>query len=435
MSGRGWLVVAGLWMGSGVGGALEVSAQDDPSGDRLRVFLDCQTFGCDFTYTRREIVWVDWVRDRRDGDVHLLVTSTQAGGGTVYEIAFVGLGDREGRNVTLSTLSSSTDTQDERRSLLVSRFKLGLASYAAETPVADLLTVAYQDPTAGRAGGGPSQPDPTEDPWNLWVFSARLGGSLNGQSRTKSTNTNGSFSANRTSEEWKFRLGTNFNYRENEFELSEELTFTSITRSMGGDILLVKSAGPHWGIGGRASVTSSTFSNYDLRFTLQPAVEYNVFPYEESSRRSFTFQYRAGPRYARYDEETIFNKLSETTYEHQLSTSLGLQQPWGSASVSLAGTTFLDDFDKNQLSLFGSLNLRIVRGLSLNFFGSGSRVRNQINLPLGDATDEEVLLRQIVLRSGFTYFFNVSLRYTFGSIFNNIVNPRLDGGGGQFFFF
>ncbi len=103
-------------------------------------------------------------------------------------------------------------------------------------------------------------------------------------------------------------------------------------------------------------------------------------------------------------------------------------------SISLSGTAFIDEFEKNQVSLFGSLNFRIVRGLSLSFFGMGSRVRNQINLPLGGATDEEVLLRQIVLESDFTYFFNVSLRYTFGSIFNNIVNPRLDSGGDFFFF-
>jgi hypothetical protein len=422
-----------LCVAAGLVGPGDLAAQVGSEADRLRVFLDCQTFGCDFTHTRRELPWVDWVRDRLDADVHLLVTSTQAGGGTVYEATFVGVGGFEGQDHTLTFLSSSTNTRDERRGLLVSRFKLGLAHYAATTPIADFLTVDFDDPVGVEEGEGNAM-TPAEDPWNLWVFSVRLGGSLNGQALTRSTNVNGAVSANRTSEAWKFSYGSDFSYRENEFELSDDETVISISRSLGGDVLLVKSFGPHWGVGGRASLTSRTFSNHDLRFNFQPAVEYNLFPYEESSRRSLTFQYRIGPQYVRYDEETIFRQTEEWLYEHQLSTSLGLQQPWGSASISLSGTAFVDEFEKNQLSLLGSVDFRIVRGLSLSFFGMGSRVRNQINLPLGGATDEEVLLRQIVLESDFTYFFNVSLRYTFGSIFNNIVNPRLDSGGDFFFF-
>jgi hypothetical protein len=29
----------------------------------------------------------------------------------------------------------------------------------------------------------------------------------------------------------------------------------------------------------------------------------------------------------------------------------------------------------------------------------------------------------------------IGLSYTFGSIFNNVVNPRFEGGSGTFFFF
>ena len=81
------------------------------------------------------------------------------------------------------------------------------------------------------------------------------------------------------------------------------------------------------------------------------------------------------------------------------------------------------------------MNVRIVRGLSFNFFGNVSRVRDQVFLPRRDATDEEILLRRRALQTDFSYFTNFSIRYTFGSIFNNIVNPRFDGGGGGFFFF
>ena len=92
---------------------------------------------------------------------------------------------------------------------------------------------------------------------------------------------------------------------------------------------------------------------------------------------------------------------------------------------------------KNNLSVFGNANVRIVRGLSLSFFGNASRVRDQVFLPRSDASDEEVLLRQRDLQTDFNYTLNdaekINLRFTFGSIFNNIVNPRFDGGGGQIF--
>jgi len=49
--------------------------------DALRVFLDCDR-GCDFDYLRQEITFVNYVRDRRDAQVHVLITRerTAAGG-------------------------------------------------------------------------------------------------------------------------------------------------------------------------------------------------------------------------------------------------------------------------------------------------------------------------------------------------------------------
>ena len=246
---------------------------------------------------------------------------------------------------------------------------------------------------------------------------------------------NGSLSASRTSETWKFRWGARANNQSDEFEFSDGSTTSSFRRTSGTDLLLVRSAGPHWGIGGRASVTSSTFSNQDLRINIQPAVEYNLFPYAESSQRQLTFQYRIGASRVRYDEETIFDLLEETFYEQMLTTSLSLRQPWGSSNLSMTISHFLDDAKKNRLSVFGNANIRIVRGLSVNFFGNVSRVRDQVFLPRRGASEEEVLLRQRDRETDFDFRLNINLRFTFGSIFNNVVNPRFDSGGGQVFFF
>ena len=55
---------------------------------------------------------------------------------------------------------------------------------------------------------------------------------------------------------------------------------------------------------------------------------------------------------------------------------------------------------------------------------SGSRIRDQLSLPARDATSEEILLRLRELESGYQFNFQVSLTYTFGSIFSSVVNPR-----------
>jgi hypothetical protein len=134
--------------------------------------------------------------------------------------------------------------------------------------------------------------------------------------------------------------------------------------------------------------------------------------------------YSVGIDRVHYNEMTIFNKLEETLWEQDLSATLEQRQPWGSLSAQLQWSQYLHDASKHRLEGEGNVNLRLTRGLSLNLNGSASRIRDQLSLPLRDATDEEVLLRIRELQSGYEVDFSVGITYSFGSIFNNIVNPR-----------
>lgn len=51
-------------------------------------------------------------------------------------------------------------------------------------------------------------------------------------------------------------------------------------------------------------------------------------------------------------------------------------------------------------------------------------VRDQLYLPASGATPEEILARQRVLATDYSYFANFGLSFRFGSVYNNIVNPR-----------
>lgn len=101
-----------------------------------------------------------------------------------------------------------------------------------------------------------------------------------------------------------------------------------------------------------------------------------------------------------------------------------MRQPWGKAGGSLQASHFLDDVAQYRLRAGAGVRLRVFRGLSLDLSGDVSRVRDQINLPAGDTTEEEVLLRIRELQTGFEYGVSFRFSYTFGSIVSNVVNPR-----------
>jgi hypothetical protein len=108
-----------------------------------------------------------------------------------------------------------------------------------------------------------------------------------------------------------------------------------------------------------------------------------------------------------------------------------MRQPWGSVSISLEGRALLDDMAKNRLHFNPEFDVRLFRGLSLNLFGYVSLLRDQLYLAKGGATDEEVLLRRRQLATSYQYFLGAGLSYTFGSIYNNVVNPRFGSAAGN----
>lgn len=399
----------------------------------LKVFIDCEVEGCDFDFFRTEIPFVDYVRDRQDATLHVLVTNqSTGGGGLAYMVHFIGLRELAGIGDTLSYVSPNSATYDDKRRGLVSTIKLGLVRYVARTGGGARLRISDQ----GAAPATPGTAAAKRDPWNLWVFRVGANGNFNGEESFHSTSLRGSTSANRTTETFKIRVTGNGDYSESKFKFSDGSRFASYSHSYGASELAVKSLGPHWSAGQRASMNSSTFLNQKLTFRVAPAVEYNVFPYSESTRRQLTAQYAVGLNAFRYEDTTIFNKISELRPDQTLTLSLGLKQPWGSVNTSLEGASYLDDLSKNRAELFNSLDIRLFKGFSVNMFISASRVRDQLYLARGESSDNDILVRQRQLATSYNYFAGVGLSYTFGSVLNNVVNPRFEGAsGGSFFFF
>ena len=88
------------------------------------------------------------------------------------------------------------------------------------------------------------------------------------------------------------------------------------------------------------------------------------------------------------------------------------------------GSHYFHDFSKNKIELAIELDLNVFKGLSFNIFSSFSKVSDQITLPKGEASLDEVLLQLKQLATGFRYRVSFGFRFRFGSIYNNVVNPR-----------
>src|ERR1700675_3630466 len=85
-----------------------------PPSVRLRVFLDCGF--CDFDFMRTEIAFVDYVRDRQDAQVHILVTNQQTGGGgTEFTLHFIGQRELAKLADTLAYVSATNASPDDLR--------------------------------------------------------------------------------------------------------------------------------------------------------------------------------------------------------------------------------------------------------------------------------------------------------------------------------
>jgi len=382
------------------------------------VYLDCSRRICDMDYIRTEVTFVNYVRDRESADVHILVTMQRTGsGGGEYTLAFIGRGKYAGKDATLKYYSRSTDTPDEVRRGFVNVLKQGLIPYVSDTPLAEFISVSYNHRTPGTTA-------PVKDKWNYWVFFTSFRGNLDFEERSKRYSYSLSLSANRTTEETKFRFWTNGSFNERRYKVSDEEEVLSKTSRKTVWTQLVKSINDHWSFGASASLFSSTFDNADLYFTVGPAVEYNLFPYDQSTRRELRVQYRLELSMRRYDEMTVFSKERENLFQQQLQVVFEVKEPWGSVGVELRGSNYLHDFRKNNLRFESGLSLRVFKGLSFNISGEFSRVRDQLALPAGGATKEEILLELKRLKTSYDLSLQMGFSYRFGSIYSNVVNPR-----------
>jgi hypothetical protein len=375
-----------------------------PTPDKLTVFLDCPNVFCDRNYFLTEMPYVLFTQDRLDAEVHALFTGLDTGSG--------------GRQFTLTLIGQ----RDQRRQEQVRLLRLGLAPMLARTSIADRFTLNY------RAPEGETTPTGTQgvrDPWNFWVYRTSANGNVGAQSRSDDYSFELNASANRNTEASKTIFDLEWEYNASRFELdSSEVKFA--LRSAEFEAVYLKSLTDHWSAGVGGNIGLDEFRNQDFNASLDIAAEWNYYPWKEATRKQFVFIAGISNRYFEYAEETIFERTSE--FRTALVTKIAneTRQPWGSVFGGIEHIRYLHNADTYSATVYLYMDVRVSRGFSIWFGGDASKVNDQLYLPRGDAADDEVLTQQRELATAYRVNAYAGLSFTFGSIFNSVVNPRFN---------
>ena len=382
--------------------------------EKIKVFLNCR---CDDDYLKQNTLFFDYVRDMDLADIEVFVFEiTNASGGRNFSFNFKGKNKFNKEYVISKTIPQNTSFNKSRKSLL-DTYKLGMASFLSNTDYQSQVEVNFNNNNLFPE-------NLTKDKWKNWVF--EVYGSFNFENE-KSINEeeyNFGFDIDRVTNNWRFRSDFEID-RSIKFFSGGEQNYSSERESFYFSASLVKSISNHFSTGIFSSYTQDTYRNYKSSYNISPAIEYNFIPYNEVLTREVTLAYKLGYNLFHYIDETIYGFEDQKMFNHSLTLNLRFREKWGSIYSYLVASQFLDLPEQNRLTINNNLNIRIIRGLSVRISAYFRFIRDQINLPKGAASVEDLLLRQRQISTNFQNRISMGLSYTFGSIFNNIVNQRL----------
>jgi len=387
-----------------------------PESNSLNVFYDCEY--CDVTFMKQNLNHVEFVRDQQFSDVHVLISfQTNGSGGERVNLQFIGEGEFKKLTDTLYFSTNPNMTTDDKRRLELRYVELGLVRFFIAKGLEDKIELSIKE----------SEKEIIEekDPWNNWVFRLSASGWFSGQETYKNANANFSLNAKRVTEKNKFNLWSNINFNSEVYTFDGE-EIVNDQQSSNLSVSDIISINDHWSYGFFGKARNSLFSNYELSTGLKAGIEYDIFKYSESANKQVTVSYTLGGLYNKYYDTTVFNKTEEVLFENSLLLASTFKQKWGNITGSVDYQSYLNDLSLNQVQFYLNLNIRLFKGLSWRINGRYSIQHNQINLQKAGASIEEVLLQQQQLKSGFNYWYNTGLSYSFGSIYNSVVNPRFD---------
>ncbi len=382
-----------------------------------KIYLDCNN--CNTNFIRQKVKLVNYVRDRKVADIHVLISDLNlASGGRRYTANFIGLTKAYDLNYSIKVDTYQTDSQIEVNQKIANVILAGLMPFLVTK---GKLTLA---PTLEPIDGELTDNLGENDPWNFWIFEIGGNADYEKESKQEKYELEGRINIERTTELWRIRSEIETEYEVTQVTRDDTTLVSSLKRSK-GEFSIVKSIAKQWSAGIFTEVRSTTFENILLGAQLQGAIEYNFYPYPLSATKEFTISYRVGPQYRNYRQTTIYDKDEQELVQQALRINYKVRQPWGNIWARLEGSQYLHDLSRNRLEFETYVSLQVIKGLFLRVGADASLVHDQLYLPKGTASLEEILLNRRQLATNFELNLNFGIAYTFGSIYNSVVNTRL----------
>ena len=382
-----------------------------------KLFIKCDR--CDKTYLRKEINYVDHVRDQALANIQLFIyRNRNANNGNRYSLDFIGNENFKEKNISLNLDTNPKMTRDEIRNELKKKIELGLVYFLIETEISKKININYDSSFLS------DEIESSSDRWKNWVFQSSGDAYFENETSRRKSNINLQFDADKVTDKIKLQFDLDFERANNRYENDDDI-FISKRNRKSFSMKSVWSLNQKWSAGFSAGASSDTYQNIYFRYHILPAIEYSFFPYNEFVRREMVINYRIGYGYRNYIERTIYDKLKEDVYVHFLNFETRFRQPWGEINTNLSGKSFLQDPDKYSIRLDSWFSIRVFEGLSVRLGGELEFIRDQLSLPMRNASIEDLLLQQKEIATDFYTEFRIGLSYTFGSAFNNYLNSRL----------
>jgi hypothetical protein len=229
----------------------------------VRLFIDCNY--CDMNYIRREIPYVNYVRDVKEAQLYLRETrQTTGSGGREYSFFFTGQERFEGLTDTLIYLSRPDDPRDQTRDGRTNMIKMGLMRYVARTPIYKEVSIQHT---------GQLKEELVIDKWNNWVFEIETRPRFESEESLKEYSFWNSINLNKVTPDWKIEIDFDHRLTRTKY-IYDDSTHISDKTQMQFENLIVKSLGEHWSAGVNTELLTSTFSNMQFMTEILPSVEY-----------------------------------------------------------------------------------------------------------------------------------------------------------------
>ena len=177
-----------------------------------KFYIKCER--CDSNFLKKEINYVDHVRDQGLADIQLFIyRNRNANNGNRYTLDYIGANKFSDNKISLTLDTNPKMTRDEIRNSLKRKIELGLIHYLMKTDIADNILISI-DSQISNVNSNES----SSDKWKNWVFQTAGEANFENETSRKQSNIEIEFEADKVTDKIKLQIDLDFEKSNNKYE-------------------------------------------------------------------------------------------------------------------------------------------------------------------------------------------------------------------------